>query len=167
VTIACCPLYGDYDERAAFSSKETRRAAKAYVCCECEAPIPKGERHELYSGKWDGDFSAFRTCLSCVEIRDHFACSSGWTFTQVWDDIKSNFFPTMTAGGPCMEGLSPAAKARLFELRLAWIEEVGADEAARLRKVREQLAERRRQEAADRLARRTSTLMNTDGKEPS
>lgn len=36
-------------------------------------------------------------------------------------DLEENFFPDMKAGGPCMEGLSPAAKARLFDRRMKWL----------------------------------------------
>lgn len=75
------------------------------------------------TGLWDGRFNQYRTCESCTEIRDHFACSTGWIFTDVWVQLEAGFFPAMVAGGPCMEGLSPANKARLFERRLAWLEE--------------------------------------------
>jgi len=77
--------------------------------------------HERVTGKWDQSVDTHRTCLSCVEIRDHFACGNGWIFGSVMTDLEENFFPDMMAGGPCMDGLSPAAKARLFELRLQWL----------------------------------------------
>jgi hypothetical protein len=80
--------------------------------------IAIGERHEYVFGVWDGDPTSFRTCLLCVEIRAHFACN-GWIFGRLWHDLRENFLPEMKAGGPCMEGLSPAAKTRLFEERLA------------------------------------------------
>ena len=122
MSVQRCPLEsGRDDDGADFASTAVRRAAKEHRCCECREAIPVGAKHEHVSGKWDGHFSTYRTCLSCVEIRDHFACN-GWLFEQVWDDIEHNFFPDMKAGGPCMEGLSPAAKARLFERRLAWLE---------------------------------------------
>lgn len=79
-----------------------------------------GSRYERVTGCWDGSFGTFVTCLSCSEIRDHFSCE-GWLFGRVWNDLEENFFPDMKAGGPCMEGLSPANKARLFERRMAWL----------------------------------------------
>ena len=121
MSVTCCPLSGCDDEAAQFSKVETRRAAKEHTCCECRETIKRGDHYENTTGSWDGRWSTYRTCLSCVEIRNHFACD-GWLFGQVWEDIENNFFPDMKAGGPCMEGLSPAAKARLFERRLAWME---------------------------------------------
>lgn len=121
MTVTCCPLsYGDEGPR--FSNTTTPKARKEHQCCECREVIPIGATYEKTVGNWDGNFETYLTCLSCVEIRNHFACS-GWIFEHVWEDIEENFFPDMKAGGPCMEGLSPAAKARLFDLRLKWLEE--------------------------------------------
>jgi hypothetical protein len=123
VSVTCCPLQsGDEDGCSSSSSITTPVARKQHACCECDEPILIGTKHERYAIFWDGTAEAHRTCLSCVEIRDHFACS-GWIFGQVWSDIEENFFPNMKAGGPCMDGLSVAAKARLFERRLTWLNE--------------------------------------------
>ena len=122
MSVVCCPLYGGDDERPQVAMTRIRTARAAHVCGECNEAIVSGQKYEITTGKWDGDWSTYKTCMSCREIRNHFACSRGWTFTQVWDQIESNFFPGMVAGGPCMEGLSPAAKGRLFERRLAWLE---------------------------------------------
>lgn len=116
----CCPLSSSDGEGASFSSTTTPRAKKPHRCCECREEIPVGAKYERTTGAWDGDFSTYMTCLSCVEIRNHFACD-GWIFGWLWDDLEANFFPAMRAGGPCMEGLSPEAKARLFERREAWL----------------------------------------------
>ncbi len=122
VSVQCCPLTGSDDgDRASCSSTVVRTARKEHRCYECREPITRGTKYEYLSGIWDGSPSAFKTCLSCVEIRDHFACN-GWLFGRLWEDLSDNFFPNMKAGGLCMEGLSPEAKARLFEKRLAWME---------------------------------------------
>lgn len=118
--VACCPLTGSDGDGPTVYSTSKVKAAKDYKCTECWDPIAKGTRHEVTTGMWDKEWSTYRTCFSCVEIRDHFACD-GWIYGQLWEDIEQNFFPTMKAGGPCMEGLSPEAKGRLFELRLAWV----------------------------------------------
>lgn len=120
--VMCCPLYGGGgDEGPEFFRIHHPRARKTHTCYECREAILPGSRYELYSGRWDGDMNSYKTCLSCAEIRDHFACS-GFLFGELWNDIEGNFFPTMTAGGPCFEGLSVAARLRLFERRLAWFE---------------------------------------------
>lgn len=120
----CCPLSGaDDGESATLSRDRVLVARKEHVCGECDEPIPVGAKYERTDGLWDGSWSTYKTCLSCVEIRNHFSCE-GWLFGAVWDDLEQNFFPTMKAGGPCMEGLSPEAKARLFERRTKWFEEL-------------------------------------------
>lgn len=121
MTIVCCPLNGGEDGPSC-STTVVRTARKEHQCSECREAIAPGVRYEYFSGIWDGQPNAYKTCLACVEIRDHFACSSGWTFGDVWAQLEESFFPDMKAGGPCMEGLSPTAKARLFERRLAWLE---------------------------------------------
>jgi hypothetical protein len=121
MAVTCCPLSGGDDWPATVFSSSVRRAAKEHRCCECRETIKVGDHYEHVTGLWDGHWSTYKTCLLCVEIRTHFACD-GWIFGQLWEDLESNFFPDMKAGGPCMEGLSPAAKGRLFERRLAWLE---------------------------------------------
>lgn len=120
MSVACCPLQGA-DDAYDVSVVNIRRAAKSHDCEECRDPIKPGDRYENYRGLGGGSWYEHKTCLSCVEIRDHFACN-GWLFGQLWEDLEGNFFPDMKAGGPCMQGLSPAAKGRLFERRMAWIE---------------------------------------------
>ena len=120
----CCPLEGTDacdDVLEAFTAT-TRKARKDHRCYECREVILKGTKYRYESGIFDGGPSSFKTCLSCVEIRDHFACN-GYIYGQLWDDLEQNFFPDMKAGGPCMEGLSPAAKDRLFTLRMKWLED--------------------------------------------
>lgn len=119
----CCPLSSNSDgPSATVHTMRTRRAAKDHRCSECRETIARGKRYEYVTGCWDSSWSTYRTCLSCVEIRDHFQCE-GWIYGQLWPDLEENFFPDMKAGGPCMEGLSPEAKARLFERRLQWMED--------------------------------------------
>jgi len=79
-----------------------------------------GECYERVTGYWDGYFDTFTTCLLCAEIRGHFNCD-GFLYGALWENLADNFFPTMTAGGPCITGLSPAAKDRLFEEKLKTI----------------------------------------------
>jgi hypothetical protein len=125
----CCPLE-DSGESYAESSQCRTTLDAAASCCECCASIPAHVEHEVYLGRngyndsqdvddestWD----EWRTCLLCVEIRDHFACD-GWIFGRLWEDLEQNFFPDMKMGGPCMRGLSPAAKSALVDARTEWL----------------------------------------------
>lgn len=122
MSITCCPLSSDDGNAATVHCTKRRRAAKEHSCSECRETIAKGATYEHVTGCWDGSWSTHRTCLSCVEIRNHFQCD-GWIYEQLWSDLEENFFPDMKAGGPCMEGLSPEAKARLFDRRMKWLED--------------------------------------------
>lgn len=124
--VACCPLQSA-DETAEVWNCTTRTARKAWACEECHEVIPVGAKHEHVRMLFDGEWSEFRTCLTCVEIGDHFACGPR-VVGQLWEDLEENFYPDMKCGGPCMEGLSPASKSRLVEDRLAWLLERGQDD---------------------------------------
>lgn len=138
MSVVCCPLESGEDDsgrRVVDSSQVTAIADQEIDCEECTDKIRVGDRYELYTIEYAvgedeeeedaedevSEVRTFRTCLSCVEIRDHFECE-GWIFGQLWADLHENFIPEMKAGGPCMEGLSPAAKQRLFNTRLEWLE---------------------------------------------
>ena len=121
MTAQCCPLSSDPDGiTATVYTMKVVVAKKAHRCTECDEDIAAGARYERVTGLWDGSWSTYQTCLSCVEIRNHFECD-GWFFGQLWDDLEENFFPDMKAGGPCMEGLSPEAKDRLITKRMDWL----------------------------------------------
>lgn len=71
-------------------------ARKEHRCCECNAPINKGEKHFHARGKWDGAMSSFRQHMLCLEacmfIRDKLnggdcICFGG--LFEWWDDSKS------------------------------------------------------------------------------
>lgn len=121
--MVCCPLGADDGDLPSVISTETRKAAKDHHCSECRETILRGAQYEHVKGLWDGSWSTFKTCLSCVEIRTHFACEGRWTYGELWSQLEESFFPDMKAGGPCMEGLSPTAKNRLFERRMKWLED--------------------------------------------
>ena len=119
---SCCALgSGDGESASVWTIKQVK-AAKDHRCTECREVIAKGAIYERTKGCWDGSWSEFKTCVVCVEIRGHFSCDeNGWDFGSVWSQLADNFFPDMKAGGPCMEGLSPAAKDKLFTRRMKWL----------------------------------------------
>jgi hypothetical protein len=55
----------DYDPPQ-FFTETLRHARREYQCYECRRTIRRDELHEVVSGKWDGSFSVFRTCIPCV-----------------------------------------------------------------------------------------------------
>lgn len=114
----CCPLSG-CDEYATFYDTDIRTARKEHKCFECGEAIPARAKYEHISMLFDGSWDSFKLCLSCMEIGDHFNCD-GRTLGTLWEDLADNFFPDMKAGGQCMDGLSPEAKARLIDKRMEW-----------------------------------------------
>ncbi len=77
-------------------------ARKQHKCCECSAPIAKGEKHFVATGKWDFGISTFRQHLLCMEacmfIRDKFngsecICFGGleeWVSESRWQQDKTH-----------------------------------------------------------------------------
>lgn len=128
----CCPLQGNDDgDGPSCFAESTRTARKEHACSECDSAITKGAKYLHESGVWDGVPGSYKTCLLCVEIRNHFACSGGWLYGCLWSDLRDNFFPDMKCGGQCMEGLSPAAKQKLIDERMTWYfaqDEINDDE---------------------------------------
>lgn len=122
--VMCCPLTSGDDEDGAYQNytSEIRRDTVTNRCEECGGQIEPGDDFELSGGysTYDGLRHTHTTCLLCVEIRDHFACD-GFIFGMLWEDLETNFFPDMRMGGPCMAGLSPAAKSELVAARLEWL----------------------------------------------
>lgn len=73
-------------------------AAKDHVCCECSAPITKGEKHLYCRGKWDGSFLHYRQHLICAEacmaIRDNFnefECIEFGGLKSYWSEIIRDY----------------------------------------------------------------------------
>ena len=101
---------GDYASVVAWTTKP--KALKEHRCGECREVIKPGETYERVEGVWDGKWLTFKTCSTCVEIRDWFYCDS-YTYTQIWGGI-CEILEEMTPG--CLDGLSPAATAAVVEL---------------------------------------------------
>lgn len=69
---------------------EVRVAAKVHTCGECGCSIRVGERYEVATGLWDGEWSTFKTCLPCVRVRDEHFCD-GWHYEEVRGDFFNAF----------------------------------------------------------------------------
>lgn len=64
----------DCDVVADFYKWSEPIARKEHRCCECNAPILKGEKHFYARGKWEDELSTFRQhllcCQACMFVRD-------------------------------------------------------------------------------------------------
>lgn len=64
-------------------------ARKQHRCCECKAPIEKGEKHFYCTGKWDDQIQSFRQHLLCAQacmfIRDKLNGGDCICFGGLWE----------------------------------------------------------------------------------
>jgi hypothetical protein len=77
---------GDHDAPEMYCEKIVK-ARKPHDCCECEIKIESGSEYQRTTGRWDGRFDVFCTCLDCVNIRDAFRCGGNFFFGQLWDSL--------------------------------------------------------------------------------
>lgn len=122
----CCVIAGDGDGPSLSSSADVV-ARKSHRCYECGEDIERGARYRKESGLWDGRFDEFKICLPCIAVRDRLACN-GWVYGNIWSEIIEHLFPTLTAGGPCIEGMRPEGKRKLFDEFFHWYCEDGHKE---------------------------------------
>jgi hypothetical protein len=61
--------YCDYDLAPSLYNARIHTARKVHRCYECRGHILPGERYEAASGIWDGEFSVYKTCGHCRDIR--------------------------------------------------------------------------------------------------
>lgn len=79
--------------------EEWRKARKAHRCCECGAPIAAGHRYHHFSGIWDHQASAFKSCIECAQVRDFVERSSrdagecGPVFSGLYDEMPRAEWP--------------------------------------------------------------------------
>lgn len=82
--------YCDYNPPD-FFSESMHTARKAHRCSECGRAIDVGEQYENTTGKWDGDFSTFKTCLRCRAVREyvveHVPCFC-WAYGNMLQDAR-------------------------------------------------------------------------------
>lgn len=87
-----CRIDAAYDaELVTMESHRTRRARKAHKCGECQEEIKIGGQYEESRSLFDGQWTTFKTCELCSEIRQKLFCS--WVWGQMWEDIaQENVF---------------------------------------------------------------------------
>jgi hypothetical protein len=70
-------------------------AIKEHTCFECGRTIKKGEVYHKCKGKWEGEWSTYKTCIGCHRLRDLFC--EGWCFGGLADSIWYEFGTDITA----------------------------------------------------------------------
>ena len=80
-----------HDSVAEFMTQRIKTALKQHGCYECGCSIEPGTKYEETAGKWDGDFSTFRTCHLCLEVRNWAQISVPcfcWTFGEMLENVQ-------------------------------------------------------------------------------
>ena len=111
----CACVYIENDGGPAFINETDPKARKEHRCSECHKTILPGDQYKREEGVWDGDFRTYKTCLSCLSLRDEFFCH-GWTFTQLWNDMCE--FISECGGDPGDDRLSKLQPAALVEVEI-------------------------------------------------
>lgn len=87
-----------------------RTCRKPRECCECNAPIAKGERYLLCTGKWDGKFGSHAQHLLCAEacmyIRDKYQDGECIAFGELHTWCIENGIRHDTKGSPLRQMLA-------------------------------------------------------------
>lgn len=82
------------DDPPTFFSYTEPVAQKAHRCCECSAPIRKGEKHFCGRGKWQDSLETYRQHFLCMEacmlIRDEFGgdCIGFGMLKEEFDELR-------------------------------------------------------------------------------
>jgi hypothetical protein len=116
----CDVSLGDYDgDQATFYDEKVVTGRKPHKCNECRSDIPKGERHNVVTGKWDGEIKTYRFCAPCWEIMGEFS-ENGRTFGLTWETFRDEWAQGANLQG-CLNRLtSVAAKQRMTEQWRKW-----------------------------------------------
>jgi hypothetical protein len=85
-----CDCY--WDNPPKFYECRTVRGRKEYKCSECMRVIEKGEKHEYAKGLWEGDFSQFRTCKTCSDMRDEINLTC-YCHGHMFDELDERDYP--------------------------------------------------------------------------
>lgn len=68
-------------------TEEIRQARKTHRCVECNDIIDVGDYYEYVSGVWENGPASYKTCLTCVQIREDY-CRYGHRFGQLDSHLK-------------------------------------------------------------------------------
>ncbi len=113
--ICQCSIDIDHDSGPEFFKTERRKARTSHKCFECSKVIQPGEAYCCESGKWDGDFRTYKTCLDCLSVRQTFFC--GWMYGNVWEDFHEEALQNDGRfSQDCIDLLTPVAKRRVLDI---------------------------------------------------
>jgi len=59
-----------YSELPTVYQNNKQKAHKTHICCECLGTIEVGEIYHVHSGLWDHEWSRFKVCADCEELKN-------------------------------------------------------------------------------------------------
>lgn len=99
----------DPDEMVTLLSRTQPRARKKHHCFECGHPIEAGQRYQQDATVYDGEFTVYKICIPCRDVRDSmFSC--GFYYGGLWPDVHEAYCDSEIC--ICPESYSAAEKAR-------------------------------------------------------
>jgi hypothetical protein len=110
--------FSDYEYETLFSGRVV--AALPLTCTECERTINEGEAYDLYRGlevETEREYT-ITTCSDCKSIQDAFWASNAGLTGQMLDTLRDHIVFDLhgSVDSKCILPLTPAAKARVFEM---------------------------------------------------
>jgi len=82
-----CDCSMDIEGQPEFSTETFPVSRKEHKCCECGEIIPAGFMYNFISGKWEGEFLTFKTCMACYRIRSYY-CPRGYNLTELREHLE-------------------------------------------------------------------------------
>jgi hypothetical protein len=112
-----CEVFDGLDEDCCIQTLKCKlvESRKTFQCCECGIKMPPGTKHEYFSGRHDGGFLSFRTCMDCLALRIVFF-KNGWFYEQIWDDFREFLRDGNLATESCISALPPVARGKVCDL---------------------------------------------------
>lgn len=112
---SCSISTGCYDFGPEVYKEKVVKARKTHRCCECRRDIVKGEKYNLTTGKWDGEFSAYKVCSDCQSVIDQFF--DKWTTGHIWEDLQEMIAEQDgDINQACVAKLTPRARGMVCDM---------------------------------------------------
>lgn len=123
----CACVYVEDEGGSEFIKETYPVARKEHRCTECSCTIGIGDKYAREEGVWDGKFTTYKTCFSCLSLREEFFCD-GWIYTHLWQDI-SEFINDCGGdiGDDRLTSLEPAALIKIGDILKIYNDRIAND----------------------------------------
>jgi len=109
-----CSINAGISEYAKLFSSGWVKSRSVHKCTECGKKMLPGEGYYRERVKFDGRFSAHKTCNDCISIRSNLC--GDWTYGQVLETVSDAIEAGHDIPERCLSKLTPAARAWVCDL---------------------------------------------------